>query len=93
MKVPRSSPFFLSAHFLALNKEGPGRVKFYRSLSCLPACVSCAAAAHATAEAQAPGLNIICLAPATKDRHRWGPAPGNHGQVGLFHFHFNFRRA
>jgi hypothetical protein len=93
MKVPHSSPLSLSTHFLALNKEGPRRVKFHCSLSRLPACVLRAVSMRFTTDAQTPGQNINRLALATEDQQRWGPAPSNHGQVGLFHFHFSFRRA
>jgi hypothetical protein len=44
------------------------RVKFHRSLPLLLARVSCAAAAHVTAEAQTPGQNINPLALHTRDQ-------------------------
>jgi hypothetical protein len=93
MKVPHSSPLSLSTHFLALDKEGPMGVKFYRSLSRLLACILGAVSMYVTTDSQTPGQNINCLGLTTEDQRRWGPAGGNCRKVGLFYFHFNFRRA
>jgi len=93
MKAPLSSPLSLSARFLASTKEGPKRVESFRSLSRLLAWALCAASVHVTTDPRTPGQNINRLALTTEHQQRWGPAAENYGQVGLFHFHFNFRRA
>jgi hypothetical protein len=91
--VLRFSHLFIFTRFLTVIKEGPMRLRFYRSLSGLLACILRGVSMHVAVDSQTPYQNIIRLALSTKDQQRWGPAPGNHGQVGLFHFHFNFRRA
>jgi hypothetical protein len=48
------------------------RVKYYRSLSHLVACISRAVSMRVTTDAQTPGQNIVGLALTTKNQQRWG---------------------